>query len=49
MYYAGGEADNAIREYLQGGNLGDGSNAGASCLNLGGGLGDEYWYFLGCD
>lgn len=34
MYYAGGEADNAIREYLQGGSIGVGSNAGASYLNL---------------
>lgn len=49
MYYAGGEADNAIREYLQGGVLGRGSLAGASCLNLGGGLGFGYWNHLGCD
>ena len=49
MYYAGGEADNAIREYLQGGNLGGGSYAGASFLYLGCGLGYGNWYFLGCD
>lgn len=49
MYYAGGEADNAIREYLQGGGLWDGSGAGASFLHLGGGLGGGGWYLLGCD
>ena len=49
MYYAGGEADNAIREYLQGGYLWYGSNAGASCLNLGYGLGLVSWHCLGCD
>lgn len=49
MYFAGGEVDNAIREYLQGGYLGYGSNAGASCLNLGYWLGYGYWNFLGCD
>lgn len=49
MYYAGGKADNTIREYLQGGSLRDGSLAGASCLLLGYGLGVEVWYCLGCD
>ena len=49
MYYAGGEADNTLREYLQGGGPGTGSGAGASFLNLGGGLGHGYWYLLGCD
>ena len=49
MHYAGGEADNAIREYLQGGFLGSGSYAGASCLNLGVELGGGSWSFLGCD
>ena len=49
IYYAGGEADNAIREYLQGGYLGSGSSAGASSLILGGGLGSGYWDSLGCD
>ena len=49
MYYAGGEADNAIREYLQGGNLRDGSDAGASYLILGYGLGTRNWIPLGCD
>ena len=49
MYYAGGEADNTLREYLQGGFLGYGSVAGASCLYLGSGLGGGYWSRLGCD
>ena len=49
MYYAGGEADNALREYSQGGHLGIGSNAGASCLGLGHWLGYGHWDYLGCD
>ena len=49
MYYAGGEADNAIREYLQGGGLGSGSLAGTSCLGLWYWLGGGDWDFLGCD
>ena len=49
MYYAGGEADNTLREYLQDGHLGNGSNAGASYLSLGNWLGSGYWYHLGCD
>ena len=49
MYYAGGEADNAIRGYLQGGLLWHGSNAGASSLRLWSGLGDGSWVLLGCD
>ena len=49
MYYAGGEADNTLREYLQGGSLGSGSGAGASCLNLWNWLGNERWNCLGCD
>ena len=49
MYYAGGEADNALREYSQGGYLGNGSGAGASVLSLGYWLGNESWSCLGCD
>lgn len=49
MYYAGGEADNTLREYLQGGVLGDGSGAGSSFLYLWVGLGVESWSLLGCD
>ena len=47
MYYAGGKADNALREYLQGGGLGLGSDAGASFLYLWGGLGDGSWVLPG--
>lgn len=49
MYYAGGEADNTLREYLQGGYLRSGSDAGTSCLYLWNGLGSGVWYCLGCD
>ena len=49
MYYAGGEADNALREYLQGGGLGLGSGAGASALLLRHWLGSGAWGHLGCD
>lgn len=49
MYYAGGKADNTIREYLQGGLLGSGSGAGSSSLHIRAWLGLGYWYFLGCD
>ena len=49
MYYAGGEADNTLREYLQGGNLWGGSGAGASYLHLLSWLGHEHWSCLGCD
>ena len=49
MYYAGGEADNALREYLQGGYLGNGSDAGASFLSLWYWLGAGSWDPLGCD
>lgn len=49
MCYAGVEADNEIREYLQCGNLWANSVAGASCLDLRLQLGYEYWDSLGCD
>ena len=48
-YYAGGEADNTLIEYSQGGYLGNGSGAGASCLALWNWPGSGYWYLLGCD
>ena len=48
--YAGGVgATSGMREYLQGGRLGDGSNAGSAFLNCGSGLGSGYWPFLACD
>lgn len=48
--YAGGAgATSGMREYLQGGFLGDGSVAGSAFLNCGGGLGGGPWIFLACD
>ena len=48
--YAGGSgATSGLREYLQGGGLGDGSYAGSSYLDCWYGLGSGSWYFLSCD
>ena len=48
--YAGGStATSGTREYLQGGNLRDGSNAGSACLYCWSGLSWAYWLCLGCD
>ena len=49
MYYAGGATANIFREYLQGGNLGNGSGAGSCCLNLGAWLGSGSWHYLAGD
>ena len=46
--YAGGTSTSGTREYLQGGNLGNGSGAGSACLLCGNGLGGAGWYSLGC-
>ena len=43
-YYAGGDATLTQREFLQGGHLWFGSNAGSSCLGLGYWLGNAGWY-----
>lgn len=48
-YYAGGTGTNTFREYLQGGNLGNGAHAGASCLSSGTALGNAGWACLACD
>ena len=48
-YYAGGDASDTFREYLMGGSLGYGSNAGGSYLYLWFWLGGEYWSSLACD
>lgn len=48
-YYSGGTSREAFREYLQGGSLGYGSDAGGSYLSLGYGLGSEGWLPLGGD
>lgn len=48
--YAGGSgATSGMREYLQGGNLGVGSYAGAACLACWCGLGGGYWNCVACD
>ena len=49
MYYAGGTSANTFREFLQGGNLWYGSNAGSCCLYLGSWLGGGYWNCLAGD
>ena len=49
VYFAGGDAANLFREYLQCGNLGYGSSAGSCFLDLGGGLEYGDWYFLAGD
>ena len=48
-YYAGGSGSDTLREYLQGGHLRHGSNAGVGCLYLSVALSVEYWYSLACD
>lgn len=48
--YAGGVgATSGMREYLQGGNLWNGSGAGSACLNCWSGLGGWGWHYLACD
>lgn len=47
--YTGGDATLTQREYLQGGDLWNGSSAGSSYLNLRGGLGNAWWNFAAGD
>lgn len=48
--YAGGtDATSGLREYLQGGNLWDGSSAGSACLSCWFGLGSGLWSCAACD
>lgn len=47
--YFGGTATSGQREYLMGGGLGDGSNAGACCLACWAGLSLADWYILAHD
>lgn len=48
--YAGGStATSGMREWLQGGSLGDGSGAGSASLFCWLGLSNAWWYFLACD
>ena len=48
-YHAGGSGSDTMREYLQGGYLGDGLSAGVGFLYLSFSLSVGYWYFLACD
>ena len=48
-YYAGGTSANTFREFLQGGHLGYGSDAGSCYLSLGYGLGVGSWSCLAGD
>ncbi len=48
--YAGGStATSGMREWLQGGSLGNGSGAGSAFLNCWSGLSHAWWGFLACD
>ena len=48
--YAGGAtATSGLREYLQGGYLGNGAGAGSVCLYAGGGIGNGSWSCAACD
>ena len=49
MYYTGGTSANTFREFLQGGNLWLGSDAGSCCLNLRDWLGSGGWDCLAGD
>ena len=49
VYAGGATSTSGIREYLQGGNLWNGSVAGASSLYLWNWLGNGNWDCLGCD
>lgn len=48
-YYVGGTGTNTFREYLQGGGLSGGADAGASYLHSGNALSAARWDFLACD
>src|SRR5699024_2106414 len=48
-YYAGGSGSDTLREYLQGGLLRHGSDAGVGFLFLSFSLSGEGWLFLACD
>ena len=49
VYAGGSSATSGTREYLQGGSLSYGSNAGSACLNCWGWLGYGYWSYVACD
>lgn len=48
-YYAGGSEPDTLREYLQGGYLWVGSNAGVGYLHLGSSLSRDGWVYIACD
>ena len=48
-YYAGGSGSDTLREYLHGGDLGYGSDAGLGCLSLNYTLSGGIWDCLACD
>lgn len=49
QYYSGGASSDTLREYLQGGFLLDGSNAGVGFLDLSSSISGGSWLFLTCD
>lgn len=49
MLYAGGTSTSGTREYLMGGSLWNGSDAGCSCLDCVHWLDWAYWYFCAAD
>ena len=49
VYAGGSSATSGTREYLQGGSMLFGTNAGSACLGCGGELGSGYWYSAACD
>lgn len=49
VYAGGATATSGMREYLQGGHLGDGSRAGSACLDCWLGLGSGHWVYAACD
>ena len=49
MLYAGGTSTSGTREYLMGGNLGDGLGSGTAFLAAWGSLSLAWWGCVGCD
>nr|WP_297936906.1 hypothetical protein [uncultured Lachnoclostridium sp.] len=49
IVWAGGTATSGTREYLMGGDLGDGSSGGSANVNCGYWLGGADWVCVGCD
>lgn len=49
VYAGGSAATSGMREYLQGGHLGDGASSGSASLSCWSWLGHGYWYCVACD